>query len=109
MDNIPTVVEIQKYSLPETQLVDSRIQSRLCLQTHQVPTAIEIQTTHVINIDVPEFELVNGVIVKKNKCSKMLNCLKCKNVPKAPFIICFMCIAFLCMVFGNNIRLLSSK
>ena len=100
--DIPTVVDVHKYSLPETQLIDGRIQTRLCIE-RQVPTAIQVQTTHVINIEVPEFEVVDGVIVKRNKC------LKCKNVPIAPIMICLMSFGFLCLVFSDTIRFMISK
>ena len=107
--DIPTVLEIHKYSLPETEIVDSRVKTRLCLQTQQVPTAIQVQPTYVINIEIPEFELVDGVIVKKNKCSKCSNCLKCKNVPIGPIMICVMCLGFLCLVFIDTIRVMTYK
>jgi hypothetical protein len=97
---IPTVVEIHKYSLPETNIVDTRIQSRLCFCDDQVPTAIQIQTTQIVPIDIPEFESVDGIIVKRT------NCLKCKNVPIGPILISLMVFGFLCLVLMDHIRMI---
>ena len=95
----PIVLEIHKYSLPETNIVDTRIQSRLCFRDDQVPTAIQIQTTQIVPI-IPEFESVDGIIVKRT------NCLKCKNIPVGPILIFLIVFGFLCLVLMEHIRMM---
>ena len=100
--DVPIVLKIKKYSAPVAEIVDSHIQMRLCVQTEQVPTATEVQTTevHTINVDTHVIESENIIILKRKWC----NYISCKNVPVGPMIICLMVLGFLCLVLSEHIK-----
>lgn len=97
--NIPIVLEIQKYSLPETTVVDTRIQTRLCLQTQQIPTATEVQTTEIHTIDMPDFTSVDAILVRKKRCMKCT-----RNIPFGPIMICVTCLTFLSFILMDTFK-----
>lgn len=94
--NIPVVLEIQKYSLPVTQIVESRIQTRL-VQNQQVPIAIEVQTTEIEVQPTEIIHSVDGVPVKKL-------CISCKHVPVPIMMICLIFIGFFCFTLMNTFK-----
>ena len=95
--NIPVVLEIHTYSVPETEIVQTRIQRRLC-NNEQIPTAVEVQTTEQHTIDAPEFESVDGILVDKKQCCHV------PPIQIGHIFIFLMCISFFWVILFDTIN-----
>jgi hypothetical protein len=102
--NVPIVLEIKKYSFPETKIVDGNIQNRLCLHNQEIPDAVQIQNIQVIHItDVINVHHVDGVVVNQEYFTL------CKKIPFGRILLSLMCGVFFCFIIMNTFTLFNLK